>query len=37
VAKGDEFNEKLEAFETEARVSWLAGHAARKVSRPFPI
>ncbi len=37
VAEGDEFNEKLTAFETEARVSWLAARGARKVSLSSPI
>ena len=34
VAKGKTFNERLAAFETEAKVSWLASQAARKVSSP---
>ena len=34
VARGKTFNERLAAFETEAKVSWLASQTARKVSSP---
>lgn len=37
VAKGKTFTERLAAFETEAKVSWLASQTARKVSSPQPF
>ncbi len=33
VAKGKTFNERLAAFETEAKVSWLASQTGPKVRR----